>query len=269
MQTPPGHPTDPGSCVIPTQNPSGWGESSDPPPPGANGCHGDRLPPIRPGAEGSPSILGGTHQWDRPQHGASLPWERDPAASQHRGGLSMLQAMGASLSPSGSPGGFGGPLRSPGGSGGPQKEETLHRDALPWHRRVPWRWGGAMQGGGGRLEPLQRFDAVNCTPIPDKLHQEAFPAPSLPAAPLTGWDGTTRTAPTRRNLLPGRRGGCKGCKDRRSSKKPPSKVQFPPSAVLRGSSASPAPLGRTSRTLPSTAPLHFTLFKCSHHSVAQ
>lgn len=129
--------------------------------------------------------------------------------------------------------------------------------------------GGAMQGGGGRLEPLQRFDAVNCTPIPDKLHQEAFPAPSLPAAPLTGWDGTTRTAPTRRNLLPGRRGGCKGCKDRRSSKKPPSKVQFPPPAVLRGSSASPAPLGRTSRALPSTAPLHFTLFKCSHHSVAQ
>lgn len=113
----------------------------------------------------------------------------------------MLQAMGASLSPSGSPDVFGGPLRSPGGSGGPQKEETLHRDALPWHRRVPWCWGGAMQGGGGRLEPLQRFDAVNCTPIPDKTPSGSVSCSVSPrsAVDRLGWnneDGTYAQKPS-------------------------------------------------------------------------
>lgn len=143
MQTPPGHPTDPGSCAIPTQNPSGWGESSDPPPPGANGCHGDRLPPIKPGAEGSPSILGGTHQWDRPQHGASLPWERDPAASQHRGGALCVAGNGCFPQPLGVPWWVWGSPEVPWWVWGSPKG----RD--PAQRRPPLAQKGSVALGGG------------------------------------------------------------------------------------------------------------------------
>lgn len=129
--------------------------------------------------------------------------------------------------------------------------------------------GGAMQGGGARLELLQRFDAVNCTPIPDKTPSGSVFCSVSPrsAVDRLGWNNEDGTYAQKPSAWQARR--LQRLQGPTEQQKPPSKVQFPPPAVLRGSSASPAPLGRTSKALPSTAPLHFTLFKCSHHSVAQ